>query len=198
MDSEKESKEKAKGRMKRKTSKASEDKNKRQKTKDDPEKLILIEYVQVVFDSKEAINVIPLAVKSPIDCPDCEDSRALSFETEYSRKGQKESQNKQTEHGMERTKSSEAKSEGNKDVKEKDSDDHDKIINLQQRVVLVRQESSVDITPSVVKAPIYDWKIFKDKPMEVYHIFRVGQAPKANPYFEAMLKEFVRINVFLT
>ncbi|GJW09994.1 hypothetical protein Tco_1575821 [Tanacetum coccineum] len=66
MDSEKESKEKAEGRMKRKTSKASEDKNKRQKTKDDPEKLILIEYVQVVFDSKEAINVIPLAVKSPI------------------------------------------------------------------------------------------------------------------------------------
>ncbi|GJZ25853.1 hypothetical protein Tco_0570106 [Tanacetum coccineum] len=77
-------------------------------------------------------------------------------------------------------------------VKEKDSDDHDKIINLQQWVVLVRQESSVDITPSVVKAPIYDWKIFKDKLREVYQIFRVGQAPKAYPYFEAMLKEFDR------
>ncbi|GJR61016.1 hypothetical protein Tco_1503178 [Tanacetum coccineum] len=83
-------------------------------------------------------------------------------------------------------------SEGNKDVKEKDSDDHDKIINLQQWVVLVRQESLVDITPSVVKAPIYDWKIFKDKLREVYQIFRVGQAPKAYPYFEAMLKEFDR------
>ncbi|GKA93355.1 hypothetical protein Tco_0815341 [Tanacetum coccineum] len=54
----------------------------------------------------------------------------------------------------------------NQDVKEKDSDDHDKIINLQQWVVLVRQESLVDITPSV--------------------------APKAYPYFEAMLKEFDR------
>ncbi|GJY43783.1 putative ribonuclease H-like domain-containing protein [Tanacetum coccineum] len=87
---------------------------------------------------------------------------------------------------------SEQQSEGNKDVKEKDSDDHDKIINLQQWVVLVRQESSVDITPSVVKAPIYDWKIFKDKLREVYQIFRVGQAPKAYPYFEALLKEFDR------
>ncbi|GJT41849.1 hypothetical protein Tco_0941714 [Tanacetum coccineum] len=66
MDSEKESKEKAKERMKRKTSKAREDKIKRQKTKDDPEKLTLMEYVQVVSDSEEAINVIPLAVKSPI------------------------------------------------------------------------------------------------------------------------------------
>ncbi|GJW88682.1 hypothetical protein Tco_0164022 [Tanacetum coccineum] len=87
---------------------------------------------------------------------------------------------------------SEQLSEGNKDVKEKDSDDHDKIINHQQWVVLVRQESSVDITSSVVKAPIYDWKIFKDKLREVYQIFRVGQAPKAYPYFEAMLKEFDR------
>ncbi|GJT96557.1 ribonuclease H-like domain-containing protein [Tanacetum coccineum] len=41
-----------------------EDKIKRQKTKDDPEKLTLKEYVQVVSNSKEAINVIPLAVKS--------------------------------------------------------------------------------------------------------------------------------------
>ncbi|GJX64604.1 hypothetical protein Tco_0298947 [Tanacetum coccineum] len=59
---------------------------------------------------------------------------------------------------------SEQQSEGNKDVKEKDT----------------------------VKAPIYDWKIFKDKLREVYQIFRVGQAPKAYPYFEAMLKEFDR------
>ncbi|GKF37976.1 hypothetical protein Tco_0114734, partial [Tanacetum coccineum] len=78
---------------------------------------------------------------------------------------------------------SEQQYEGNKDVKENDSDDHDKIINLQQWVLLVRQESSVDITPSVFKAPIYDWKIFKDKLREVYHIFKVGQAPKAYPYF---------------
>ncbi|GKD67245.1 hypothetical protein Tco_1309353 [Tanacetum coccineum] len=87
---------------------------------------------------------------------------------------------------------SEQQSEGNKDVKEKDSDDHDKIKNIQQWVVLVRQESLVDITPLVVKALIYDWKIFKDKLREVYQIFRVGQAPKAYPYFEAMLKEFDR------
>ncbi|GKB52230.1 hypothetical protein Tco_0902983 [Tanacetum coccineum] len=66
MDSEKESKEKATEMMKRKTSKAREDKIKRQKTKDDPEKLTLMEYVQVVSDSEEAINVIPLALKSPI------------------------------------------------------------------------------------------------------------------------------------
>ncbi|GJS92083.1 putative ribonuclease H-like domain-containing protein [Tanacetum coccineum] len=91
---------------------------------------------------------------------------------------------------------SEQLSERNKDVKEKDSDGHDKIINLQQWVVLVRQESSVDITSLVVKAPIYDWKIFKDKLREVYQIFRVGQAPKAYPYFEAMLKEFDRDDMF--
>ncbi|GJY98482.1 hypothetical protein Tco_0515392 [Tanacetum coccineum] len=66
MDSEKESKEKDEERMKRKTSKAREDKIKRQKTKDDPEKLTLMEYVQVVSDSEEAINVISLAVKSLI------------------------------------------------------------------------------------------------------------------------------------
>ncbi|GKB70494.1 hypothetical protein Tco_0931906, partial [Tanacetum coccineum] len=59
---------------------------------------------------------------------------------------------------------SEQQFEGNKDVKEKD----------------------------IVKAPIYDWKIFKDKLREVYQIFRVGQAPKAYPYFEAILKEFDR------
>ncbi|GJT78317.1 hypothetical protein Tco_1045042 [Tanacetum coccineum] len=65
-DSEKESKEKDEERMKRKTLKAREDKIKRQKTKDDPEKLTLMEYLQVVSDSEEAINVIPLAVKSLI------------------------------------------------------------------------------------------------------------------------------------
>ncbi|GJT60961.1 retrovirus-related pol polyprotein from transposon TNT 1-94 [Tanacetum coccineum] len=101
-------------------------------------------------------------------------------------------QKKERAKRLKTVKGSEQQSEGNKDVKEKDSDDHDKIINLQQWVVLVRQESSVDITPSVVKAPIYDWKIFKDKLREVYQIFRVGQAPKAYPYFEAMLKEFDR------
>ncbi|GJW37877.1 hypothetical protein Tco_0060797 [Tanacetum coccineum] len=88
--------------------------------------------------------------------------------------------------------SSKQQFESNKDVKETESDDHDKIINLQQCVVLVRQESSVDITPLVVKAPIYDWKIFNDKLREVYQIFRVCQAPKAYPYFEVMLKEFDR------
>ncbi|GJT82728.1 putative reverse transcriptase domain-containing protein [Tanacetum coccineum] len=65
MDSKKESKEKAKERMKKNTSKAREDKIKRQKTKDDPEILTLMEYVQVMSDFEEAINVIPLAVKSP-------------------------------------------------------------------------------------------------------------------------------------
>ncbi|GJZ32654.1 putative ribonuclease H-like domain-containing protein [Tanacetum coccineum] len=44
----------------------------------------------------------------------------------------------------------------------------------------------------IVKALIYNWKIFKDKLREVYQIFRVGQALKAYPYFEAMLKEFDR------
>ncbi|GKC89691.1 hypothetical protein Tco_1150340 [Tanacetum coccineum] len=75
---------------------------------------------------------------------------------------------------------SEQQSEGNKDVKEKDSDDHDKIINLQQWVVLVRQESSVDITPSVVKAPIYDWKIFKDKLRELVKDRFKEELPKSD------------------
>ncbi|GJZ01786.1 hypothetical protein Tco_0519747 [Tanacetum coccineum] len=52
--------------MKRKTSNAKEDKIKRQKTKDDQKKLTLMEYVQDLSDSEKAINVIPLAVKSPI------------------------------------------------------------------------------------------------------------------------------------
>ncbi|GKD04052.1 hypothetical protein Tco_1179026 [Tanacetum coccineum] len=43
-------------------------------------------------------------------------------------------------------------------TEEKDSD---KIMNLQQWAVLVRNEASVDVTP--VKSPICDWKIFKDR-----------------------------------
>ncbi|GJR81662.1 putative reverse transcriptase domain-containing protein [Tanacetum coccineum] len=46
--------------------KGREDKDKRQKMQDDPEKPTLMEYVEVISDSKEIINVIPLAVKSPI------------------------------------------------------------------------------------------------------------------------------------
>ncbi|GJY71246.1 hypothetical protein Tco_0474949 [Tanacetum coccineum] len=54
---------------------------------------------------------------------------------------------------------------------------------------------SVDVTPLDVKSPICDWKIFKDKIRDVYQIFRVGQAPKAYPYFDTMLKEFDREDV---
>ncbi|GJW87514.1 hypothetical protein Tco_0162854 [Tanacetum coccineum] len=61
-----ESSKKAGGRLKRKLSKARKDKDKRQKIQDDPEKLTLKEYVEVISDSKEVIGVIPLAVKSPI------------------------------------------------------------------------------------------------------------------------------------
>ncbi|GJR00674.1 putative ribonuclease H-like domain-containing protein [Tanacetum coccineum] len=57
---------KAGGRLKRKVSNARKDKDKRQKMQDDPEKLTLKEYVEVISDSKEVISVIPLAVKSPI------------------------------------------------------------------------------------------------------------------------------------
>nr|GEU65477.1 hypothetical protein [Tanacetum cinerariifolium] len=63
---EKEISKKAGGRLKRKISKAREDKEKRQKKQDDPEKLTLMEYVEVISDSEGVINVIPLAVKSPI------------------------------------------------------------------------------------------------------------------------------------
>ncbi|GJW99705.1 hypothetical protein Tco_0183619 [Tanacetum coccineum] len=75
---------------------------------------------------------------------------------------------------------------------QQESDNQDEIINLQQWAVLVREETSVNITPSVVKVPICDWKIYKDKLREVYQIFRVGQAPKVYPYFESMLKDFDR------
>nr|GEV11215.1 hypothetical protein [Tanacetum cinerariifolium] len=63
---EKESSKKAGGKLKRKTSKAREDKDKRQMKSDDPEKLTLMDYVEVNSDSEEVINVIPLAIKSPI------------------------------------------------------------------------------------------------------------------------------------
>ncbi|GJS25250.1 retrovirus-related pol polyprotein from transposon TNT 1-94 [Tanacetum coccineum] len=75
---------------------------------------------------------------------------------------------------------------------QQESDNQDEIINLQKWAVLVREETSVNITPSVVKVPICDWKIYKDKLREVYQIFRVGQAPKVYPYFESMLKDFDR------
>ncbi|GJS53846.1 hypothetical protein Tco_0627208 [Tanacetum coccineum] len=75
---------------------------------------------------------------------------------------------------------------------QQESDNQDEIINLQQWAVLVREETSVNITPSVVKVPICDWKIYKDKLREVYQIFRVRQAPKVYPYFESMLKDFDR------
>nr|GEX21484.1 putative ribonuclease H-like domain-containing protein [Tanacetum cinerariifolium] len=51
---EKESSKKVGGRLKRKTLKAREDKDKRQKKQDDLEKLTLMEYVEVISDSKEA------------------------------------------------------------------------------------------------------------------------------------------------
>ncbi|GJY68186.1 putative ribonuclease H-like domain-containing protein [Tanacetum coccineum] len=56
----------AKVRLKRKTLKARKDKDKRQKNQDDPEKLTLMEYVEVISNSEEVISVIPLAVKSSI------------------------------------------------------------------------------------------------------------------------------------
>ncbi|GJU99796.1 hypothetical protein Tco_1329067 [Tanacetum coccineum] len=55
---------KVEGRLKRKASKPREDKDKRQKKQDDQEKLM--EYVEVISDSKEVISVTPLAIKSPI------------------------------------------------------------------------------------------------------------------------------------
>nr|GEV56505.1 ribonuclease H-like domain-containing protein [Tanacetum cinerariifolium] len=52
-DVEKESSKKVGGRLKRKTSKAREDKDKRQKKQDDPKKLTFIEYVEVISNSEE-------------------------------------------------------------------------------------------------------------------------------------------------
>nr|GEZ09788.1 hypothetical protein [Tanacetum cinerariifolium] len=63
---EKESSKKAKRRLKIKTLKAREDKDKIQKKHDDLEKLTLIDYVEVISAYEEVINVIPLAVKSLI------------------------------------------------------------------------------------------------------------------------------------
>nr|GEV60924.1 hypothetical protein [Tanacetum cinerariifolium] len=51
--SKEESSKKVGGRFKRKTSKAREDKDKRQKKQDDPEKLTLMKYVKVIYDSEE-------------------------------------------------------------------------------------------------------------------------------------------------
>nr|GEV90485.1 putative reverse transcriptase domain-containing protein [Tanacetum cinerariifolium] len=62
----KESSKKAEGRLKRKTSKARKDKDKRQKKQDDPEKLTLMDYMEVISNSEEVISLIPLAIKSPI------------------------------------------------------------------------------------------------------------------------------------
>ncbi|GJT27830.1 hypothetical protein Tco_0908105 [Tanacetum coccineum] len=46
---------------------------------------------------------------------------------------------------------------------QQESNNQDEIINLQQWAMQVREETSVNITPSVVKVSIYDWKIYKDK-----------------------------------
>ncbi|GKC10378.1 hypothetical protein Tco_1007160, partial [Tanacetum coccineum] len=62
----KESSKNAGGRLKTKVAKARDDKDKRQKMQDDSEKLTLMEYVEVISNFEEIINVIPLAVKSPI------------------------------------------------------------------------------------------------------------------------------------
>nr|GEV91858.1 RNA-directed DNA polymerase, eukaryota [Tanacetum cinerariifolium] len=66
VQSSKQGTKKARGTLKRKTSKAREGKDKRQKKQDDLEKLTLINYVEVIFDFEKVINVIPLAVKSPV------------------------------------------------------------------------------------------------------------------------------------
>ncbi|GJX29501.1 reverse transcriptase domain-containing protein [Tanacetum coccineum] len=52
----KESSKKAGGKLKRKVAKGREDKDKRQKMQDDPEKLTLMEYVEVISDSEEIIR----------------------------------------------------------------------------------------------------------------------------------------------
>ncbi|GKG49186.1 hypothetical protein Tco_0515638, partial [Tanacetum coccineum] len=41
-------------------------------------------------------------------------------------------------------------------IEEKDSDDHDKVMNLQQWAVLVKKEVLVDVAPVAVKSPICD------------------------------------------
>ncbi|GKD33539.1 hypothetical protein Tco_1249048 [Tanacetum coccineum] len=93
---------------------------------------------------------------------------------------------------MEKVKAKRLKTSDVSAQEQQESDNQDEIINLQQWAVLVREETSVNITPSVVMVPICDWKIYKDKLREVYQIFRVGQAPKVYPYFEYMLKDFDR------
>ncbi|GJY19820.1 hypothetical protein Tco_0392386 [Tanacetum coccineum] len=93
---------------------------------------------------------------------------------------------------LEKVKAKRLKTSDVSSQEQQESDNQDEIINLQQWVVLVREETSVNITSLVVKVPICDWKIYKDKQMEVYQIFRVGQVPKVYPYFESMLKDFDR------
>ncbi|GJZ33693.1 ribonuclease H-like domain-containing protein [Tanacetum coccineum] len=93
---------------------------------------------------------------------------------------------------LERVKAKRLKTSDVSAQEQQESDNQDEIINLQQWAVLVREETSVNSTPSVVKVPICDWKIYKDKLREVYQIFKVGQEPKVYPYFESMLKDFDR------
>nr|GEW25585.1 hypothetical protein [Tanacetum cinerariifolium] len=59
----KESSKKAGGRLKRKTSKDKEDKDKRHRKQDDPEKLALMDYVEVISYFEEVISVILLVYK---------------------------------------------------------------------------------------------------------------------------------------
>ncbi|GJS28006.1 hypothetical protein Tco_0488626 [Tanacetum coccineum] len=67
--------------------------------------------------------------------------------------------------------------------------DDDVVFRMPQRKKKLDLISSLE---SVIKVPICDWKIYKDKLREVYQIFRVVQAPKVYPYFESMLKDFDR------
>ncbi|GKF52798.1 hypothetical protein Tco_0159708, partial [Tanacetum coccineum] len=85
---------------------------------------------------------------------------------------------KRSEILLEKVKAKRLKTSDVSAQEQQESDNQDEIINLQQWAVLVREETSVNITPSVVKVPIYDWKIYKDKLREVYQIFKVRQAPK--------------------
>ncbi|GKF39091.1 hypothetical protein Tco_0119152 [Tanacetum coccineum] len=64
---------------------------------------------------------------------------------------------------LEKVKAKRLKTSDVSSQEQQESDNQDEIINLQQWVVLVREGSSVNITPSVVKLPICDWKIYKDK-----------------------------------
>ncbi|GJV15005.1 hypothetical protein Tco_1360328 [Tanacetum coccineum] len=89
-------------------------------------------------------------------------------------------------------KGSEQQFKGNKDVKEKDNDDHDKIINLQQWVVLVRQESHGYYSYQFVKSTNITENLPKNKLREFIDFLELVRTPKAYPYFESMLKEYDR------